>query len=40
MSERNIYRVVFNTTNDALLGPISIYIDKKSGIIFGCDFRE
>lgn len=37
---KEIYRVVFNNSNDALLGPIIISIDKNSLEVLGIDLRH
>jgi hypothetical protein len=34
-----LYKITFNTTKDALLGPIVIYVDKSDGNPIGMDFR-
>lgn len=40
IKDKDTYRVVFNTINDAILGPITIYIDKSSYYVLGIDFRD
>lgn len=35
-----VYRVNFKTTDEALLGPIIVYIDKNSYNVLGNDFRD
>ncbi|MEG0774672.1 DUF3221 domain-containing protein [Clostridium sp.] len=37
---KELYRVVFNNSNDALLGPIIISIDKNSLDVLGIDLRH
>jgi hypothetical protein len=37
--EKSTYAVSFNTSDDALLGPIIVYIDKSSLIILGRGLR-
>lgn len=36
---KTLYKVTFNTENDSLLGPITIYVDKGSGVLIGADYR-
>ncbi len=36
----NVYRVIFNTTQDEMLGPIGIYIDADRKEIIGHEPRE
>lgn len=37
---KNLYKITYNTEQDGLLGPITFYVDKMSGIVIGCDYRE
>lgn len=39
---RNIetYRVIFNTANDDLLGPIVVYLEEDTLNVLGMDYRE
>ena len=39
---RNIdtYRVIFNTSNDDLLGPIVLYLEEDNLNVLGVDYRE
>jgi len=37
--EKSTYAVIFNTSDDALLGPIIVYIDKTSLIVLGRGLR-
>ncbi len=34
-----VYSVTFNTVDDALLGPIVVYIDKNSLVVLGKSLR-
>lgn len=36
---RRLYRVIYNTEQDGLLGPIAFYVDKLDGTIIGMDYR-
>jgi len=38
-NEKSAYAVIFNTSNDALLGPIIVYVEKKSLIVLGQGLR-
>ncbi len=35
-----LYKITFNTTQDGLLGPIVLYVDKFNGDLIGGEFRE
>lgn len=37
--EKNSYAVTFNTKDDALLGPIIVYIEKKTLVVLGQGLR-
>lgn len=37
--DKNVYAVSFNTSDDALLGPITVYVDKSSQIVLGQALR-
>ena len=37
--EKNSYAVSFNTADDALLGPIIVYVEKSSLVILGRSLR-
>ncbi len=37
---RKVIKYTYNTTQDGLLGPITFYTDKETGIVLGSDFRE
>ncbi len=37
---KDLYKITFKTTMDALLGPLAVYVDKQSGDIVGADYRE
>lgn len=37
---KELYKIPFNTTQDGLLGPIVLYIDKLKGDLIGADYRE
>ena len=34
-----LYKITFNTTQDGLLGPVVVYVDKSNGRLVGTDFR-
>lgn len=36
---RAVYKVLFRTKNDALLGPIRVYLDANTYEVLGVDFR-
>ncbi|MFI5221283.1 MAG: hypothetical protein ACHQK8_03080 [Bacteroidia bacterium] len=38
--QKNAYAVTFNTSMDALLGPITIYVDASSIVVLGRNLRE
>lgn len=40
LKDKDTYKVTFNTSNDALLGPIIIYLDKTSYSVLGIDLRD
>ncbi|MEZ4357848.1 MAG: hypothetical protein R2876_04370 [Eubacteriales bacterium] len=40
INDKDTYMVTFNTTDDALLGPITVYIDKNSYGVLGIDYRD
>ena len=37
---KSFYKITYNTELDGLLGPITLYVDKMSGIVIGADYRE
>ncbi|NOU46356.1 MAG: hypothetical protein HOO86_04755 [Bacteroidales bacterium] len=37
--EKKAYAVVFKTSDDALLGPITVYVDSMSKIVLGQNLR-
>lgn len=37
---KSLYKITYNTELDGLLGPITFYVDKMSGIVIGTDYRE
>lgn len=37
---KKLYKIIYNTEQDGLLGPITFYVDKISGIVIGADYRE
>lgn len=37
---KSLYKITYNTELDGLLGPITFYVDKMSGIVIGADYRE
>ena len=37
---KSLYKITYNTELDGLLGPITFYVDKLSGIVIGADYRE
>ncbi len=37
---KSFYKITYNTELDGLLGPITFYVDKMSGIVIGADYRE
>ncbi|MDY4252902.1 MULTISPECIES: hypothetical protein [Bacteria] len=37
---KKTYKVTFTTTNDEILGPIIIYLDKDTLEVLGMDFRD
>lgn len=39
-TEKSLYKITYNTELDGLLGPITFYVDKMSGIVIGADYRE
>ena len=36
---KSLYKITFRTTNDGLLGPIVIYVDKVKGKLIGTNYR-
>ena len=36
---KNLYKITFNTTQDGLLGPAVVYVDKSNGKLIGIDYR-
>ncbi|ERI92340.1 hypothetical protein HMPREF1982_02322 [Clostridiales bacterium oral taxon 876 str. F0540] len=40
IKDKDTYRVTFNTTDDAILGTINVYLDKNSHEVLGVDFRN
>ena len=40
VSGKSLYKITYNTELDGLLGPITFYVDKMSGIVIGADYRE
>ena len=39
LTGKTVYKITFNTTQDGLLGPIVLYVDKYNGKVIGTDFR-
>lgn len=39
-NEKSAYAVRFNTTDDALLGPIMVYVDKTTKLVLGQGLRD
>ena len=39
-TEKSLYKITYHTELDGLLGPITFYVDKMSGIVIGADYRE
>ena len=39
-NEKSAYAVRFNTTEDALLGPIFVYVDKNAKLVLGQGLRD
>ena len=37
---KNAYAVVFNTSNAALLGPITVYVDATTNVVLGQAMRD
>ncbi len=37
---RKVIKYTYNTTQDGLLGPITFYADKETGIVLAGDYRE
>ena len=37
---KSLYKITYNTELDGLLGPITFFVDKMSGIVIGADYRE
>ena len=37
---REVIKYTYNTTQDGLLGPITFYVDKETGIVLASDYRE
>ena len=37
---KKLDKITYNTEFDALLGPITFYVDKSTGIVIGSDYRE
>ncbi len=37
---RTLYRIIYNTEQDGLLGPIVFYVDKLNGEVVGMNWRE
>ncbi len=35
-----LYKITYHTHQDSLIGPIAFYVDKATGLVIGCDFRE
>lgn len=35
-----LYKITFNTTMDALLGPMIFYVDRSNGNLIGTEYRE
>ena len=40
LTGKTVYKITFNTTQDGLLGPIVLYVDKYNAKVIGTDFRE
>ena len=39
-NKKSVYAVRFNTTNDALLGPITVYVDISTKVVLGQALRD
>jgi hypothetical protein len=39
-SGKSAYAVRFNTSDEALLGPITVYVDTSSHVVLGQDLRD
>ena len=37
---KKVIKYTYNTTQDGLLGPITFYVDKETGIVLAGDYRE
>lgn len=37
---KNVYKITFNTTQDRILGPLVIYVDKEKNDIIGIQMRN
>ena len=39
-NQKSVYAVCFNTSDDALLGPITVYVDISSKVVLGQALRN
>ena len=39
-NEKSAYAVAFHTSDDALLGPITVYVDQSTKLVLGYDLRD
>lgn len=40
LAGKTLIKYTYNTTQDGLLGPITFYVDKKTGYVLASDYRE
>ncbi|MBR1969761.1 MAG: hypothetical protein IKA17_05355 [Clostridia bacterium] len=40
LAGKTLIKYTYKTTQDGLLGPITFYVDKKTGIVLASDYRE
>ena len=40
LMNKEVYKVVFHTNDEALLGTMDYYVDTSTGILYGVGFRE
>ncbi|MHC1684137.1 MAG: hypothetical protein AB6733_14475 [Clostridiaceae bacterium] len=40
IKSKDTYKLTFKTNNEALLGPLTLYLDKSSYELIGCDLRD
>ena len=40
LAGRKVIKYTYNTTQDGLLGPITFYVDKETGVVLASDYRE